>query len=82
MNIKEAKEEIIRTIKAYTAVDEDDQPVIPISAQRPLLLMGPPGIGKTAVMEQASKACGVGLLSYTIKPGLKAARRAPQFSKR
>ena len=35
MNIKEAKEEIIRTIKAYTAVDEDDQPVIPISAQRP-----------------------------------------------
>ena len=66
MNIKEAKEEIIRTIKAYTAVDEDDQPVIPISSQRPLLLMGPPGIGKTAVMEQASKACGVGLLSYTI----------------
>lgn len=55
MNIREAKEEIIRTIKAYTAVDEDDQPVIPISAQRPLLLMGPPGIGKTAVMEQASK---------------------------
>ena len=35
MNIREAKEEIIRTIKAYTAVDEDDQPVIPISAQRP-----------------------------------------------
>ena len=66
MNIREAKEEIIRTIKAYTAVDEDDQPVIPISAQRPLLLMGPPGIGKTAVMEQAAKACGVGLLSYTI----------------
>ena len=66
MNIREAKEEIIRTIKAYTAVDEDNQPVIPISAQRPLLLMGPPGIGKTAVMEQASKACGVGLLSYTI----------------
>ena len=32
MNIREAKEEIIRTIKAYTAVDEDDQPVIPISA--------------------------------------------------
>ena len=66
MNIKEAKEEIIRTIKAYTAVDEDDQPVIPISAQRPLLLMGPPGIGKTAVMEQAAKVCHVGLLSHTI----------------
>ena len=64
MNIKEAKEEIIRTIKAYTAVDEDDQPVIPISAQRPLLLMGPPGIGKTAVMEQAVKSlwCGTSVL--------------------
>ena len=66
MNIQEAKEEIIRTVKAYTAVDEDGQPVIPVSAQRPLLLMGPPGIGKTAVMEQAAKACHVGLLSYTI----------------
>ena len=51
MNIREAKEEIIRTIKAYTALDEDDQPVIPISAQRPLLLMGPPGIGKTGVIK-------------------------------
>ena len=28
MNIREAKEEIIRTIKAYTAVDEDDLPSV------------------------------------------------------
>lgn len=56
MNIQEAKEEIIRTVKAYTAVDEDGQPVIPVSAQRPLLLMGPPGIGKTAGMERRQRS--------------------------
>ena len=28
--------------------------------------MGPPGIGKTAIMEQIAKECGIGLVSYTI----------------
>ena len=50
MNIQEAKEEIIRTIKVYTARDEDGMFRIPSIQQRPLLLMGPPGIGKTAIV--------------------------------
>ena len=28
--------------------------------------MGPPGIGKTQIMEQAARKCGVALVAYTI----------------
>ena len=28
--------------------------------------MGPPGIGKTQIMEQAARECGVALVAYTI----------------
>ena len=66
MNIKEAKEEIIHTVQAYMAKDEEGRYRIPPRRQRPLLLLGPPGIGKTAVMEQAAAQCGVGLVAYTI----------------
>ena len=66
MNIQEAKEEIIRTLKAYTAKDDRGQSRIPEFRQRPVFLIGPPGIGKTAIMEQAARECQVGLISYTI----------------
>ncbi|MBP3218395.1 MAG: AAA family ATPase [Lachnospiraceae bacterium] len=66
MNIKEAKEEVIRTVKAYLLRDETGEYVIPVERQRPLLLIGPPGIGKTAIMEQAARECGINLVSYTI----------------
>lgn len=66
MNIKEAKEEIIHTVQAYMAKDEEGNYRIPSRRQRPLLLIGPPGIGKTAVMEQVAAQCQVGLVSYTI----------------
>ena len=66
MNIQEAKAEIIHTIQAYTAKDSEGQYRIPRERQRPLLLMGPPGIGKTAVMEQAARECQVGLVAYTL----------------
>lgn len=66
MNILRAKQEIIRTVQAYLAKDEDGQYLIPSVHQRPILLMGPPGIGKTAIMEQAASACGISLVSYTI----------------
>ena len=54
MNIREAKEEIIRTVRAYTAKDDRGCGRIPSVRQRPVLLIGPPGIGKTAIMEQAA----------------------------
>lgn len=66
MNIQEAKEEIIRTVRSYTARNADGTYIIPSIRQRPMLLIGPPGIGKTAIMEQAAQTCGVGLVAYTI----------------
>ena len=66
MNIKEAKEVIIHTVQAYLDKDETGAYTIPTEKQRPILLMGPPGIGKTAIMEQVAEECGIGLVSYTI----------------
>jgi hypothetical protein len=66
MNIKRAKEEIKNTIEAYLLKDEQGEYVIPAIRQRPVLLMGPPGVGKTQIMEQLAMECKVGLVSYTI----------------
>lgn len=66
MNIKRAKQEIKDSIEAYLAKDEFGEYRIPAIRQRPILLMGPPGIGKTQVMEQIAKECKIGLVAYTI----------------
>ena len=66
MNIKRAKEEIERTVRAYLAKDALGEYAIPAVRQRPILLMGPPGIGKTQILEQAARECGVALVAYTI----------------
>ena len=46
--------------------DEFGEYRIPIIRQRPIFLLGAPGIGKTAIMEQIAKECEIGLVSYTI----------------
>ena len=66
MNIKRAKEEIRNTVRAYLEKDDNGQYRIPPLRQRPILLMGPPGIGKTQIMEQIARECGIGLVAYTI----------------
>ena len=66
MNIAQAKEEIKNTVRAYTMKKEDGTYRIPAIHQRPVLLIGPPGIGKTAIMEQIAAECGIGLVAYTI----------------
>lgn len=66
MNIKEAKIEIQNAMKAYFTKDKFGNYVIPIERQRPVFLMGVPGIGKTAIMEQVAAELGVSLVSYSM----------------
>ena len=66
ISIKEAKEEIRNTLHIYLSKNEWGQYEIPLEKQRPILLMGPPGVGKTAIIEQVAASEGVALVSYTI----------------
>jgi hypothetical protein len=66
MNIKEAKSQIKSAMRAYFSKDEFGGYVIPVEKQRPIFLMGPPGIGKTAIMEQIAQELKVGLVSYSM----------------
>lgn len=66
MNIAEAKEQIKHAMIAYFTKDEFGNYKIPIEKQRPIMLMGPPGVGKTAIMEQIASELSVGLVSYSM----------------
>ena len=66
MNIRQAKEQVKNAMAAYFEKDEFGDHEIPIDRQRPIFLMGPPGIGKTAIMQQIAQELGVGLVSYSM----------------
>ena len=66
MNIAQAKQQVINTIKAYSVKDRFGNYVLPVEDQRPLFLMGSPGIGKTAIVRQVAEELGIGLVSYSI----------------
>ena len=66
MNIKEAKNQIKNSMIAYFSKDEFGNYIIPIEKQRPIFMIGAPGIGKTAIMKQIAEELGVGLVSYSM----------------
>ena len=66
MHMKKAKEQIKNTLTAYFTKDTHGGYVLPLPKQRPIFLMGPPGIGKTAIVEQVAQELGVGMLSYSM----------------
>ena len=66
MNIRQAKQQVKNAMTAYFSKDEFGEYEIPLERQRPIFLMGPPGIGKTAIMEQIAQELGVGLVSYSM----------------
>ena len=66
MNIKQAKEQVKNTVKVYLKKNRFGDYVIPANKQRPVFLMGPPGIGKTEIMSQVASELGIGLLSYSM----------------
>ena len=66
MNIKEAKRYIEESVKMYLKKDEDGEYRIPVVRQRPIFLLGAPGIGKTAIMEQIASELNIALVSYSM----------------
>lgn len=66
MNIASAKAQIKDTVEAYLMKDEAGMYVIEPVHQRPVFLLGAPGIGKTAIMEQIAQELGIGLVSYSM----------------
>ena len=66
MNIKQAKDYIENTVRLYLKKDEFGEYRIPVVRQRPIFLLGAPGIGKTAVMEQIAQDLSVALVSYSM----------------
>ncbi len=66
MNIAQAKQQICNAMQAYFARDAYGGFCIPPETQRPVFLVGPPGIGKTAIMKQVAAELGVGLVSYSM----------------
>ncbi len=66
MNIKQAKEHIKNSVKLYLKKDAYGEYCIPVVRQRPIFLLGSPGIGKTAIMEQIAQELGIAVVSYSI----------------
>ncbi len=66
MTIKEAKDYIKDTVSAYLKKDEFGDYRIPVEKQRPIFLLGAPGIGKTAIMSQISEELEIALVSYSM----------------
>lgn len=66
MNIRQAKEYIKNTVTLYLKKDDFGEYRMPVARQRPIFLLGAPGIGKTAVMEQIAQEMGVAYVSYSM----------------
>ena len=66
MNIATAKQQIKNAITVYLQKDEKGQYKIPVVRQRPVFLVGPPGLGKTAIMQQVADEMGIGLVAYSM----------------
>jgi len=66
MDIVRAKKFVLDTVRAYMQTDDDGMRLVDPRVQRPLFLIGPPGIGKTAIMAQVASELGIGLVSYSM----------------
>lgn len=66
MNIKEAAIQIENAVRVYFAKDAFGNYRLAPEKQRPIFLVGAPGIGKTAIMEQLADKLSIGLISYSM----------------
>ena len=66
MDIASAKQQIKNTVQIYLQKDALGRYRMPVVHQRPVFLLGAPGLGKTAIMQQIADEMGLGLVSYSM----------------
>lgn len=66
MDIAAAKQQIKNTVQIYLQKDPLGRYQMPLVHQRPIFLLGAPGLGKTAIMQQIADEMGLGLVSYSM----------------
>ena len=66
MDIQAAKDHVKDAIRSYLDKDPAGNYVIPRNRQRPIMLIGAPGLGKTAIMSQIAAELDIGYVGYTI----------------
>ena len=66
MDIQAAKDSVKDAIRSYLDKDPAGNYVIPRNRQRPIMLIGAPGLGKTAIMSQIAAELDIGYVGYTI----------------
>ena len=66
MDIGSAKEQIKNTIQIYLMKNPLGKYRLPVIHQRPVFLLGAPGLGKTAIMQQIADELDIGLVSYSM----------------
>lgn len=66
MDIATAKQQIKYAVKAYLHRNDAGMHSIAQVHQRPIFLMGAPGIGKTAIIEQIAQELQIGMVSYSM----------------
>ena len=66
MNIQEAKNQVKYAVISYLSKDEFGEYRIQVERQRPLFLVGPPGVGKTEIMSQVAEEMDIALVSYSM----------------
>lgn len=66
VTVDKAGQQLERIVSTYLAKNKDGSYVIPFNRQRPVMLMGPAGIGKTDAPRQTAEKLGIGFVSYSM----------------
>ena len=66
MDISRARTQIIGAVQAYLSRDEHGLYRIPFHMQRPIIMFGPPGVGKTAIVAQIAEELDINFVAYSI----------------